>query len=184
MACGKKRRLRKRANSWGGRKTAPPAFLEAAKRTQFKPGRPGHRVCSATQRNGSPCTRLALKGMIVCEAHGGCGILAIQGELQPSGRAKARIAAQIAAGKEQGPPPLDLIKLPLYRQANQWTRSGSPEPSILPQAKRRPDGHRPAMSAGRGLHVCISTRSPPWLASAAPWSRTRSGPPGQGGCCW
>ena len=49
----KKRRLRKRTKPWGGRKTAPPAFLEAAKLNQFKPGRPGHRVCSATQRNGS-----------------------------------------------------------------------------------------------------------------------------------
>lgn len=118
----KKRRLRKRIKPWGGRKTAPPAFLEAAKLTQFKPGRPGHRVCSATQRNGSPCTRLALKGMKVCEAHGGCGILAWQGKLQPSGRAAARIAAQIPASKDQAPPPSDLTKLPIYKQANQWTR--------------------------------------------------------------
>jgi hypothetical protein len=118
----KKRRLRKRTKPWGGRKTAPPAFLEAAKLNQFKPGRPGHRVCSATQRNGSPCTRLALKGMNVCEAHGGCGLLAMQGKLQPTGRAKARIAAQSPASKDQAPPPIDLIKLPLYRQANDWTR--------------------------------------------------------------
>jgi hypothetical protein len=118
----KKRRLRKRTKPWGGRKTAPPAFLEAAKLNQFKPGRPGHRVCSATQRNGSPCTRLALKGMNVCEAHGGCGLLAIQRKLQPTGRAKARIAAQPPASKDQAPPPIELINLPLYRQANQWTR--------------------------------------------------------------
>ena len=82
----------------------------------------GHRVRSATQRNGSPCTRLALKGMNVCEAHGGCGLLAIQGKLQPTGRAKARIAAQLTASKDQGPPPIELTKLPLYRQANDWTR--------------------------------------------------------------
>jgi hypothetical protein len=118
----KKRRLRKRINPWGGKKTAPPAFLAAAKLTQFKPGRPGHRVCSATQRNGSPCTRLALKGMKVCEAHGACGLLAIQGKLQPTGRAKARIAAQLTPSKDQAPPPSELINLPLYRQANAWTR--------------------------------------------------------------
>jgi hypothetical protein len=117
----KKRRLRKRTKPWGGRKTAPIAFLAAAKLHQFKPGRPGHRVCSATQRNGSPCTRLALKGMHVCEAHGGCGLLAIQGKLQPTGRAKARIATQPPACKDQ-PPPYELTNLPIYRQANQWTR--------------------------------------------------------------
>ena len=118
----KKRRLRKRTQPWGGRKTAPPAFLEAAKLNQFKPGRPGHRVCSATQRNGRPCGRLALKGMKVCEAHGGCGLLAIQRKLQPTGRAKARIAAQPPTSKDQPPPPSDLTNLPIYRQANQWTR--------------------------------------------------------------
>ena len=33
---GKKSRLRKRRNPYGGRKTAPAAFLEAAKKTQFR----------------------------------------------------------------------------------------------------------------------------------------------------
>ena len=34
---GKKSRLRKRMNPYAGRKTAPAAFLEAAKQTQFRP---------------------------------------------------------------------------------------------------------------------------------------------------
>ena len=67
----KQRRLVKRLHAFGGATVAPPAFLEAAKRTQFKKGRPGHRVCSATQKNGKPCSRLAMRGMLVCESHGG-----------------------------------------------------------------------------------------------------------------
>jgi hypothetical protein len=35
---GKKSRLRKRRKPYGGRKIAPAAFLEAAKKTQFRAG--------------------------------------------------------------------------------------------------------------------------------------------------
>ena len=82
----KKRKMRKRTRSWGGRKTAPAAFLEAAKQTQFKPGRPSHRICTATKRDGRPCGNLALTDLNVCGAHGGYGVWARQGKLQPTGR--------------------------------------------------------------------------------------------------
>jgi hypothetical protein len=51
---GKKNRLRKRRHAYGGKTTAPAAFLEAAKKTQFRPGRPGCRLCCAIKRNGDP----------------------------------------------------------------------------------------------------------------------------------
>jgi hypothetical protein len=38
---GKNRRLRKRVKPWGGRKTAPAAFIETGKQFGFKPGRLG-----------------------------------------------------------------------------------------------------------------------------------------------
>ena len=117
---GKKRRLMKRTKPWGGQITAPVAFLEAAKRTRFKPGRPGHRVCCATKRNGSPCGRLALTGLMVCEAHGGFRVLARQGKLQPLGRTAAFRAA--ANESRSTGAPLELTQLLLYRQANQWTK--------------------------------------------------------------
>ena len=88
----KHHRLVKRVHN--GVTVAPAAFLEAAKRTQFQKGRPGHRVCSATKRDGKPCGMLALKGMLVCGAHGGQLALARQGRLQKSGRAAAAIAAK------------------------------------------------------------------------------------------
>jgi hypothetical protein len=120
---GKKFRMRKRVNRYAGCKTAPPAFLEAAKRVGFKPGRPGYRVCSATKRNGRPCGNLALKGLKVCGAHGGFSVLARQGKLQPSGRTAAFRATRAAAVEGRSPSaPLDLIRLPIYRQASQWGR--------------------------------------------------------------
>jgi hypothetical protein len=128
-----RRKLYRRINNWGGVTVASPAFLEAAKRTQFKPGRPGHRVCNATQKNGKPCTRLAMHGMKVCESHGGAEILARQGRLQKSGRAAAAIAAKEAAkaaemrskmpeGRPSDVPPLELTRLRVYIEANEWTR--------------------------------------------------------------
>jgi hypothetical protein len=126
---GKDRRLVKRVNNWGGRTEAPPAFLAAGKRFAFKPGRPGHRVCSATQRNGKPCTRLALHGMNCCESHGGALRLARQGRLQKSGRAAAAIAAKaemmrskMPEGRPDGVPPLELTRMPIYRRASQRQR--------------------------------------------------------------
>jgi hypothetical protein len=59
----------------------------------------------------------------VCEAHGGFSILARQGKLQPSGRTAAFKAARAAAveGRSLSAPP-DLIRLRVYREANQRTR--------------------------------------------------------------
>jgi hypothetical protein len=120
---GKKSRLRKRVHPYAGCKTAPAAFLESAKQTQFKPGRPGYRLCNATKRDGTPCGRLALRDFAVCEAHGGLRALARQGKLQPSGRTAAFKAARAAAIEDRSPPALlDLTRLPVYQQANQWTR--------------------------------------------------------------
>jgi hypothetical protein len=126
---GKDRRLVKRVNNWGGRTEAPPAFLAAGKRFAFKPGRPGHRVCSATQKNGKPCTRLAMHGMTCCESHGGALALARQGRLQKSGRAAAAIAAKSEAmrakmpeGRSVGVPPPELTAMPIYRRASERQR--------------------------------------------------------------
>jgi len=117
---GKKSRLRKRVNSYAGCKTAPAAFLEAAKQTQFKPGRPGCRICCATKRDGTPCRRLALKEFRVCEAHGGFGMLAMRGKLQSSGRSALFRAAAVEGRSLQAP--LDLTRPPLYQQASQRTK--------------------------------------------------------------
>ena len=117
---GKKRRLRKRRNFYGGRTTAPAAFLEAAKKTQFKPGRPGCRLCCALRRDGRPCGRLALKEFRVCEAHGGFGMLAMQGKFQPSGRSAA---FRVATVEGRSPPaPFDLMRLRLYQEADERTK--------------------------------------------------------------
>ena len=78
--------MQKRVKPWGGRKTAPPALLEAAKRTYFQPGRANHRKCQSMKVDGTPCTMLAFKGIKVCGVHGGFRLWARQGKLQPSGR--------------------------------------------------------------------------------------------------
>jgi hypothetical protein len=117
---GKKNRLRKRTKPYAGCKTAPAAFLEAAKKTQFRAGRPGCRLCCALKRNDDPCRRLALKELRVCEAHGGFGMLAMQGKFQPSGRSAAFRTATVEG--RSPPAPFDLMRLPLYRQANERTR--------------------------------------------------------------
>jgi hypothetical protein len=120
---GKKSRLRKRMNPYAGRKTAPAAFLEAAKQTQFRPGRPGCRICSATKRDGTPCGRLALRDFAVCEAHGGVLALARQGTLQRSGRTAMFKATRVAAVEGRSPQvSVDLIRLPVYQKSNDWTR--------------------------------------------------------------
>ena len=118
---GKKNRLRKRTKPFTGRKTAPAAFLEAAKQTQFKPGRPGCRICRATKRDGTPCGRLALKELRVCEAHGGLG---------QSGHAGGSFSRR-GDPRGSGPPwskdgrsqrRFDLMRLRLYREADERTR--------------------------------------------------------------
>jgi hypothetical protein len=120
---GKKFRRRKRQKPYGGRKTAPPAFLEAAKVAGFKPGRPGYKICRALKRDGNPCGNLALKALTVCGPHGGFGILARQGKLQPTGKSAAIRAARAAAVEDRTPAaPFELIRLALYRQADQRVR--------------------------------------------------------------
>ena len=119
-----RRVMQKRVKLWGGRKTAPPAFLEAAKRTYFKPGRVNHRKCSAVKRDGTPCGMLAFKGMKVCGAHGGFKQWAREGKLQSTGRSAARAAEYRAAMVEGRSPviPIELMQLPTYVKADGWTR--------------------------------------------------------------
>ena len=129
---GRKFRLRKRVHNYAGRTTAHPNFLAAGKTHGFKPGRPGYRVCSATQRNGKPCTRLAMRGCTGCEAHGGILKLAREGNFQPSGRSAAFRATQVeqstgtkkvAELRGEKPPPFELMKLKVYREnTDQRTR--------------------------------------------------------------
>jgi hypothetical protein len=120
---GKKSRLRKRVHAYAGCKTAPAAFLEAAKQTQFSAGRPGCRLCTAVKRDGTPCGRLALREFRVCESHGGVLALARQGKFQASGRTMAFKTLRAAAVEGRSPSaPLDLIRLPIYRKSNEWTR--------------------------------------------------------------
>jgi hypothetical protein len=120
---GKRSKLRKRLNCYAGCKTAPPAFLAAAKIAAFKPGRPGYRICNATKRDGNPCRRLAMKDLKVCEAHGGVLALARQGRLRSSGRTAAFKANRSAMPEGRAPSvSLDLMRLPLYKKSNEWTR--------------------------------------------------------------
>jgi hypothetical protein len=120
---GKRSRLRKRVHPYAGAKTASPEFLAAAKLAAFKPGRPGYRVCSARKRDGTPCGRLALRELDVCEAHGGFLWLARHGKLQSSGRTAVFKAERAAAVEGCGPAAApDLLRLPVYQQASQRTR--------------------------------------------------------------
>jgi hypothetical protein len=117
----KHHKMRKRKNAYAGRKHAPAAFLEAAKRVAIKPGLTNRRICSATKRDGTPCRMLALKDLNVCGAHGGFRIWAAQGKLQKTGRSQAAKAA-----KAQRPCatviPLFLIQNPVYGKASQADR--------------------------------------------------------------
>lgn len=47
------------------------AWKAAMVQHEWKPGRPGLRVCSATKRDGAPCGKLAMRGTHVCQFHGG-----------------------------------------------------------------------------------------------------------------
>jgi hypothetical protein len=120
---GGRSRLRKRTKPWGGQKTAPPAFLAAAKLAAIKPGRANRRLCSSIKRDGTPCRRLAMKDCKGCESHGGIRALATQGKYQPSGRTAAFKATRAAAVEGRSPVvPFELMKLPVYRAANEWTK--------------------------------------------------------------
>ena len=120
---GKRRQLRVRKKPYGACTEASPEFLAAAQRTKFQPGRPGYRICAATKRDGTPCRRLAMKGCKGCESHGGILALARQGKFQPSGRTAAFNATRPKAVEGRTPPAsFDLMRLPIYRQANQRTR--------------------------------------------------------------
>jgi hypothetical protein len=120
---GGRSKLRKRVNNYGGCKVAPPAFLAAAKLAAIKPGRANRRLCSSIKRDGTPCRRLAMRGCAGCECHGGIRMLVARGEFQPSGRTAAFKAARAAAVEGRSPQvSLELINLPVYRQANGWTR--------------------------------------------------------------
>ena len=121
---GGRSRLRKRTKPWGGCKTAPVEFLEAAKIAGFKPGRPGYRVCGALKRgDGAPCGRLAMRGFKTCEAHGAILGLVQRGEFQPSGRTALFKAERAAAVEDRTPgAPFELMKLEVYKQAGQRTR--------------------------------------------------------------
>ena len=120
---GKHRKMQKRTKPWGGCKTAPPALLEAGKRTRFGSG--VHRICTATKRDGTPCGMVAFSGMQVCGAHGGFRTWHRQGKLQRTGRTAQRQAEYRAAMQEgKSPiPPLELTYLLIYRNANNWTRA-------------------------------------------------------------
>jgi hypothetical protein len=121
----KKRRMQKRVKPYGGRKTAPAAFLEAAKLVGFTPGRTNRRICNATKKDGTPCGMLALSDMKVCGAHGGFRIWGRQGKLQKTGRTEAAKAARVAAAetsKSTPIAPLELTQLPIWKNASQWDR--------------------------------------------------------------
>ena len=121
---GGRSKLRKRVNNYGGCKVAPPAFLAAAKLAAIKPGRANRRLCSSIKRDETPCRRLAMRGCAGCECHGGIRMLAMRGEFQPSGRTAAFKSARAAAVEGRSPVvPFELMKLSVYRQANQWTRA-------------------------------------------------------------
>jgi hypothetical protein len=116
--------LRKRVNGYGGCKTAPPAFLEAAKLAAIKPGRTNRRLCGSIKRDGNPCRRLAMRDCKGCEAHGGIRMLVARGEYQPSGRTAAFKAARAAAVEGRSTAPsLELLRSSIYQAANDWTRA-------------------------------------------------------------
>jgi hypothetical protein len=116
----KRRKMQKRVKPWGGRKTAPPAFLEAAKRTQIQKGFANRRICQGLKKDGGPCGNLALSGLDRCGWHGGFRTWARQGKLQPTGRSAVFRAAAV---EDRTPAaPLELTQLRLYRLADQWSR--------------------------------------------------------------
>lgn len=120
----KKRKMQKRVKPWGGRKTAPAAFLEAARRVGFQKGHANRRICNGLKQDGTACGNLALTGMERCGWHGGFMKLARQGKLQPTGRSAAYRAERAAAVEGRAPvAPLALTQIRIYQQADQWSRA-------------------------------------------------------------
>jgi rhodanese-related sulfurtransferase len=120
---GKRHTRQLRTKPWGGAKVANAAFLEASKRMQFKPGRPGYLVCSAVKRNGEPCGMLAMRGLTVCGAHGGFGIWAKRGKLKRSGKKQALQAERVATIEGRSfTAPQALARLLIYQQSDQRMR--------------------------------------------------------------
>jgi hypothetical protein len=120
---GKRHTRQLRTKPYGGAKVANAAFLEASRRNQFKPGRPGYRVCAAVKRNGEPCGMLALSGTTVCGAHGGFSLWARQGKLKRSGKKQALAAERAAMVEGQSPSaPSALARLKVYQRADQRMR--------------------------------------------------------------
>jgi hypothetical protein len=119
----KRRKMQKRIKPWGGCKTAPAAFLEAGKRTQIQPGFANRRVCTAEKRAGGRCGNLALSGLTVCGCHGGYGIWAKQGKLQPTGKSAAIKAGRAAMVEDRvKAAPYELSRLKTYQNADQRDR--------------------------------------------------------------
>jgi hypothetical protein len=116
----KRRKMQKRKNAYAGRKHAPAAFLEAAKKVQFGSGI--HRICHATKRDGSPCGNIALSGLAVCGPHGGFSVWARMGKLQKTGRSDAVRAARKAPRTAPKNPDLILIASKPYINASQADR--------------------------------------------------------------
>jgi hypothetical protein len=119
---GKRHKRIKRTNNWGGAKVANVAFLEAAKAYRFKPGRTNHRLCKSLKRDGTKCTRLALKGCSVCGAHGGWAIWQRRGILQKTGKKQAIQAAVAMRESRTASASLELTTMPAYQQANNRDR--------------------------------------------------------------
>jgi hypothetical protein len=47
------------------------SWQAVALKYRFKRGRPGFHKCAAVKRNGEPCGNLAMRGISVCQCHGG-----------------------------------------------------------------------------------------------------------------
>ena len=126
---GKRRKRILRTKPWCGRLEAPAAFLEAAKRTQWTPGRPQHKRCKAIARSsGKQCGNLAIKGYDKCQIHGAFSSLAHKGKLIRKPRVKNE------TGKSGAP--LELTRLELYRNAPQETKRRLREAFNTPQWTR------------------------------------------------
>jgi hypothetical protein len=142
---GKRRRRQKRINPHGGRKAAPAAFLEAAKKHQFTKGITNHRVCKATKRDGRPCRRIALTHCTVCGAHGGWLVWHRLGILQKTGKREAFRANRATASPPNAiQTPHALIQLQIWKEADERTRIRMAQayhtpawPMLLSQLKAR-----------------------------------------------
>lgn len=104
-----KRQIRQIKRPYGGQKTAPLAFLEAARQTYFRKGLEGSRRCKH-------CGRLAMKDQNVCRAHGGYGKLIAKAKFIAKPRTWQR-------PQEAPRAPLELTRLTIYQSADKTTRA-------------------------------------------------------------